>query len=39
MSIWIKTKSAVRGMFGPKKKTIDENLVQMTEEIIAGGCL
>jgi protease-4 len=39
MSIWIKTKSAVRGMFGPKKKTIDENLVQMTEEIIAGGGL
>ncbi len=39
MSIWIKTKSAVRGMFGPKKKTIDENLVRMTEEIIAGGGL
>lgn len=39
MSMWIKTKSAVRGMFGPKKKTIDENLVQMTEEIIAGGGL
>jgi protease-4 len=39
MSIWIKTKGALRAMFGPKKKTIDENLVHMTEEIIASGGL
>lgn len=38
-SIWTRTQAALRGMFAPKNKSIDQELVAMTEALIANGGL